>query len=143
MDIKSPEERSKNMAAIRSRDTKPELLLRKKLFKKGLRYRITNKLPGKPDIIFPQLKIAVFVDGCFWHGCPEHGSWPRANGEWWREKIIANRSRDDRTNGELIRNGWLPLRIWEHEDCSMAAKKIYDIVISRRSDLKSSRAIPE
>jgi DNA mismatch endonuclease, patch repair protein len=128
MDIKSPEERSKNMAAIRSRDTKPELLLRKKLFKKGLRYRITNKLPGKPDIIFPQLKIAVFVDGCFWHRCPECYKQPENNYLFWEEKISSNVRRDRLVNEKLSRDGWKVIRFWEHEiyrDLDGVAERIY------------------
>ncbi len=115
MDIKTPEERSKNMAAIRCRDTKPELLLRKALFRSGLRYRINSKLPGKPDIVFPGKKLAVFVDGCFWHCCPKCFKQPVCNSEFWKQKISTNKGRDNEVNQILTTQGWRVIRFWEHE----------------------------
>jgi len=132
MDIKTPEERSKNMAAIRCRDTKPELLLRKALFSKGLRYRIISKLPGKPDIVFPGRKLAIFVDGCFWHCCPKCFKTPDTNPEFWRDKIATNMRRDLEVNNLLIDEGWKVERFWEHEiyqDLDVIVRKIYSIVI--------------
>lgn len=133
MDIKTPQERSKNMAAIRCRNTKPELLLRKALFNKGLRYRINSKLPGKPDIVFPGKKLAVFIDGCFWHCCPKCFKAPDTNSEFWREKIYANTRRDENVNKLLEDEGWKVERYWEHEiyqSLDEIVHKIYNIVIN-------------
>lgn len=131
MDIKTFEERSKNMAAIRCRDTKPELILRKALFNKGLRYRIISKLPGKPDLVFPSRKLAIFVDGCFWHCCPKCFKAPSTNSEFWREKIAANMRRDEEVNNLLADEGWKVERYWEHEiyqDLDEIVQKIFNIV---------------
>lgn len=76
------------------------------------------------DIVFPRLRLAVFVDGCFWHGCPEHATQPRANARWWRAKIAENMDRDRDTNDRLERDGWTVLRIWEHEDTQLAADRV-------------------
>ena len=132
MDIKTPEERSKNMAAIRCRDTKPELILRKAIFKKGLRYRINSKLPGKPDLVFPGRKLAIFVDGCFWHCCPRCFKAPATNSEFWREKIAANTRRDEEVNNLLTDEGWKVERYWEHEiyqDLDEIVKKIFNTIV--------------
>lgn len=85
-DVMTPEQRSRCMSHVRGKDTKPELLLRRALWKKGLRYRLFNKLPGRPDILFIRKRVAIFVDGCFWHGCPEHGTQPRSNADFWKKK---------------------------------------------------------
>ena len=85
-------------------------------------------LPGtrrRADLAFPRFKVAVFVDGCFWHGCPVHGTWPKANAEWWREKIQKNVERDHNTTAALTSAGWTVLRFWEHEDVSTAADEIW------------------
>lgn len=103
------------MSRIRGGGTKPEILLRKALWAAGLRYRIKNKLPGKPDIAFPSVKVAIFVDGCFWHGCPEHMTWPKNNAEFWKEKIEGNMVRDREVKVDLSEIGWSTLRFWEHE----------------------------
>ncbi len=103
------------MSAIRGRDTKPEILLRKALWHKGYRYRLKNRLPGRPDIVFSTERVAVFVDGCFWHGCPEHYQKPATNANFWREKIRRNRKRDREVNALLKSQGWKVLRFWEHE----------------------------
>jgi len=103
------------MSRIRGRDTGPELVLRKALWARGLRYRIENKLPGRPDIVFRGAKVAVFVDGCFWHGCPLHAVRPKGNAEFWRKKLDANIERDARVSAELSELGWTVLRVWEHE----------------------------
>lgn len=105
------------MAGIRGRDTRPELLLRKALHARGLRYRLHDRrLPGRPDMVFPKWRTVVFVHGCFWHG---HGchlfKWPATRAEWWREKIGANRERDRRNAGELATLGWAVLTVWECE----------------------------
>jgi DNA mismatch endonuclease (patch repair protein) len=93
----------------------------------GMRYRVDVVLPGtrrRPDVAFIRAKVAVFVDGCFWHGCPQHGTWPKANATWWREKIEANRLRDRNTDLTLRREGWTVLRFWEHEDPTLAARRV-------------------
>lgn len=114
-DVHTPKKRSFNMSRIRSRDTKPERLLRSELWRLGYRFRLRTSLPGKPDIVFPKQKLAIFVDGCFWHGCPEHFRLPQTNREFWRDKISANQERDRRVDRALKRDGWQACRIWEHE----------------------------
>ena len=114
------------------RDSKPELLLRKALHKMGLRYRLHRKdLPGKPDIVFGSSKVAVFVDGCYWHNCPEHGTIPKNNREWWKEKFQRNRERDNRKDAQLKEMGWLPIHVWEHEDPDTAARNIEKLIKKR------------
>lgn len=115
MDVKSKEARSKNMAAIKSRDTRVELKLRKALFAAGFRYRVNYKITGKPDIVFVGKRVAVFVDGCFWHACPVCYREPENNREFWRKKISGNRERDLKVTRELEEAGWVVLRFWEHE----------------------------
>lgn len=83
---------------------------------------------SRADIVFGPAKVAVFVDGCFWHACPEHGSIPKNNRNWWQEKLAANQARDRRVDAELLERGWNPIRIWEHEDASSAADKIESVV---------------
>ncbi|MCW3490228.1 very short patch repair endonuclease [Dethiobacter alkaliphilus] len=129
MDIKSVDERSRNMAAIKSKNTKPEITLRKLLFKRGLRYRIHYNLTGKPDIVFPGKKVAVFIDGCFWHACPVCYREPNSNKEFWRTKINTNIRRDIVVNRKLANLGWVVVRIWEHEikkDIEGAVRRIMD-----------------
>lgn len=79
------------------------------------RWRRGSKLPGKPDFVFPKLKTAVFVDGCFWHGCPRHATQPKTNAKFWRNKIATNQARDRRVNSALRKRGWTVIRVWEHE----------------------------
>ena len=112
---------SRRMARTGRRDTKPELELRRALFARGLRYRVdapdrSRQYAGAADIVFAAAKVAVFVDGCFWHGCPDHATWPKANEEFWREKIETNRLRDRDTDRRLAEAGWSVVRVWEHED---------------------------
>ena len=110
----SKEKRSKIMAAIHSKNTKPELKLRKELWKRNLRYRIHY---GKEriDIAFPSKKLAIFVDGCFWHGCPIHSHIPKSNKSYWIPKLKKNMERDSAKNVRLIKNGWKTLHFWEHD----------------------------
>lgn len=116
MDLKSKKQRSFNMSQIRSRNTKPELRLRKILYASGIKgYRISYDLPGKPDIVFPGKKVAVFVDGCQWHKCPRHFVRPKSNVVFWDKKLSGNVARDTRINKELRTKGWRILRVWEHE----------------------------
>jgi len=123
------------MRSTAQRDTQGELVLRGELTRLRLRYRVNVKLPGTrrtADIAFIRLKVAVFVDGCFWHGCPVHGTWPKANAEWWRTKIEANRQRDNDTNHRLQLGGWLVLRFWEHVDPSVAATCVLKALAARQ-----------
>lgn len=112
---RKPLTRSEQMARIRSGNTGPEIELRRALWKIGLRYRVRPKLPGVPDIAFISRRIAVFVDGCFWHGCPEHYTTPRTNTVFWSTKVHRNRSRDAEVNSRLHDLGWTVLRFWEHD----------------------------
>lgn len=116
------------MSAARNKDTKPELDVRRILHAHGLRYRVGYAVPGSRrrtiDIAFTRAKMAVFLDGCFWHGCPEHGTRPRSNSEWWDQKLAANTARDADTNRLLVAAGWTVLRFWEHEDARLIAERI-------------------
>lgn len=124
------------MARQRARDTATELALRRELHRLGLRYRVHRRpLPGvrrEADVVFGPSQVAVFVDGCFWHGCPEHATWPRSNAQFWRAKIEGNRMRDIDTDRRLIEAGWVALRIWEHEDPVAAARRVWNVVATRR-----------
>lgn len=115
--------------------TAPELALRRELWRRGLRYRVDVPLVGRrrrADIVFSTAKLAVFVDGCFWHSCPVHGSLPKNNAEWWQQKLDANRRRDGDSDSSLIANGWSVVRVWEHEDMRLAADRIEPLVRSKR-----------
>jgi DNA mismatch endonuclease (patch repair protein) len=107
------------MQAVRRRDTKPELRLRKELHRRGLRFYVDRaplpKMRRRADLVFPRKKVAVYVDGCFWHGCPIHGTWPKNNADWWRQKIQGNQARDRDTDRKLADAGWTVVRVWEHE----------------------------
>ena len=117
-----------------TRDSKPELAVRRELHRRGLRYRLHQKdLPGRPDISFPGARVAVFVDGCFWHGCPQHGRHPDHNREWWEAKIGNNQRRDRRNRRRLRAMGWSVVRVWEHEDPVRAADRIERLWRSRSS----------
>jgi DNA mismatch endonuclease (patch repair protein) len=133
-DVLTPEQRRLNMSRIRAKNTKPETSLRSALHLRGLRFRIhRNDLPGSPDIVFPRHKIAIFIDGCFWHGCPKHGVHPRTNRKFWVDKIEANRKRDRRASRELRKLGWRVIRVWEHDvkrDVSRVLRSIESAVIS-------------
>lgn len=124
------------MKVQRRRDTLPEVLVRRALFARGARYRVNYPVPGNRrrtiDIAFTRSKIAVFIDGCFWHGCPDHGTSPRANGEWWTSKIAANSARDLETTHNLIEQGWLVLRFWEHDEPSKVADSVLGEVRGRQ-----------
>jgi DNA mismatch endonuclease (patch repair protein) len=124
------------MQGNRSRDTAPELALRRALHAKGLRYRVcAQPLPNlrrKIDIVFRPARVAVEVYGCFWHGCPQHHRQPTANNEYWREKIIRNMDRDRRTRQALEDAGWLLIVVWEHEDLNLAVHRIIESVRTRR-----------
>lgn len=108
------------MARQRRRDTAPETALRRSLHSRGFRFRVDHPLPGLPrrraDIVFTRVRLAVFVDGCFWHACPEHGTTPRTRHAWWAEKLGRNVVRDRDTDARLHATGWTVLRFWEHDD---------------------------
>lgn len=119
---------SAQMSALPRKDTKPEMAVRRDLFTRGHRYRIHLSVPGLSrrtmDIGFTRLKLAVFIDGCFWHGCPQHGMVPKSNSEWWVRKLDGNRFRDAETTSHLRALGWEVLRFWEHEIPSGVADTI-------------------
>ena len=124
------------MLGNRSRDTKPELVVRRLVHAAGLRYRVSAKpemdLRRTADLLFRTAKVAVFIDGCFWHGCPDHYTRPQANGGYWAEKIARNRERVADTTTVLRDRGWSVLRFWEHEDPADVASRIVTVVRSRR-----------
>ncbi len=136
MDWLTPEQRSRNMASIRSRGNKStEKALRYRLVRAGVKgWRLCNAdLPGKPDFLFDAQRLVVFVDGCYWHGCPRCYRPPTSNTSYWSEKYRRNKDRDTRVNRLLKRDGWRVLRIWEHEVEAAPAKvvqKIQRIVFS-------------
>lgn len=114
-DVLSIQQRKLCMSHIRGANTGPEIKLRKALWSAGLRYRLKLNIPGKPDIAFPGPKIAIFVDGCFWHKCNEHYQIPKSNHIFWTIKINKNVERDKRVNMELEKTGWTVIRLWEHD----------------------------
>ncbi|MGW9029032.1 very short patch repair endonuclease [Streptomyces sp. NPDC055722] len=126
------------MSRQASRDTAQELAVRRLLHSSGLRYRVHVPVPGMPrrtvDILFGRLRIAVFLDGCFWHGCPDHATSPRANAEWWRTKLDRNIARDRETTEHLTSVGWTVLRFWEHEAPERIAQRIAAEVRARGSE---------
>lgn len=114
-DILTKKQRSYNMSMIRAKNTGPEMVLRKILSKNGVRgYRLHYKLTGRPDIVFPASKLAVFVDGCFWHKCPKCFVRPKTRRAFWDNKILSNTKRDKTVNIFLRKSGWKVLRVWEH-----------------------------
>lgn len=126
------------MRANKSKNTAPEMALRRLLYQRALRYRVDVRpvpdLKRRADIVFPADRVAVFVDGCFWHGCPEHYRPSTKNARFWREKIDANRARDLDTNQRLADAGWTVIRVWEHEEVSTGAEHIANIVKEIRSE---------
>src|SRR3989442_10311191 len=116
------------------RDTPCEIALRSAIHRMGLRFRVDWSLPGtrrRADLAFVSAKVVVFVDGCFWHGCPKHATWPKANAKWWRDKIETNMRRDRGTDALMRASGWKVLRFWEHEDVNRAASRVVRAVESR------------
>ncbi|MFI5485643.1 very short patch repair endonuclease [Micromonospora echinaurantiaca] len=113
------------MKRMRRASTKPELLVRKQLHRRGLRFRVNHPgLPGRPDIAFTRARLAVFVDGCFWHRCPEHGVIPKHNREWWEAKLRRNVERDREKDTALFALGWHVRHFWEHEDPARVAEEV-------------------
>lgn len=125
-----------SMKSNRRRDTRPELAVRRLVHAAGLRYRVDfAPMPGsrrlKADLVFTRARVAVFVDGCFWHGCPLHHTVAKRNAKFWAEKVAANRARDERVNSALCEAGWTVLRFWEHENPADAAGRIIETVRAR------------
>ncbi|NGO77253.1 very short patch repair endonuclease [Streptomyces sp. YC504] len=116
------------MSRQNSRDTGPEIAVRRLLHSNGFRYRVHYPVPGAPrrkiDIAFVGPRIAIFLDGCFWHGCPQHATSPKANAEWWQNKLDRNMARDRETGELLEASGWTVLRFWEHEEPESVAQVI-------------------
>ncbi|MFF3496661.1 very short patch repair endonuclease [Streptomyces sp. NPDC002795] len=131
--------RRRNMQAIRNRDTTPERSIRHLVHAQGLRYRIAARpLPNlrrTADLVFRPTKIAVFIDGCYWHGCPEHYVPPKTNSGYWSDKVARNMARDRDTGQHLEKAGWLVLRFWEHEPPAECAEQIAAAVRQRRDAL--------
>ncbi|WP_165986230.1 very short patch repair endonuclease [Streptomyces sp. YIM 98790] len=129
--------RRRNMQAIRARDTKPEWVIRRLLHARGLRYRVAARplpeLRRTADVVFRPSRVAVFIDGCYWHGCPEHYVSPRTNPGYWSEKVARNVARDRDTDKRLTEAGWLVLRFWEHESSEECAEIIAAHVLKRRA----------
>jgi DNA mismatch endonuclease (patch repair protein) len=127
------------MQSNRSRDTAPEVALRSALHRRGLRFRKhVRPVPGVActvDVLFPTERLALFIDGCYWHSCPQHASSPITNGEWWRAKLAATRERDLRNTQTLNDAGWTVLRIWEHEEVEAAATRVSEVLHQIRAQL--------
>jgi DNA mismatch endonuclease (patch repair protein) len=142
MEFESTPAVRRKMSVQRRRDTKPEVALRRALHRRGLRYRLDSPpLPGirrSADIVFRSVRVAVSVDGCFWHGCPTHGHTPKSNSWYWAPKLERNRQRDINTDERLVAAGWLPIRVWEHEDASLASQRVAEAVAARQRPRLSS-----
>lgn len=124
------------MQSNKGKDTKPELALRSAVHALGLRYRVSTRplkqVRRTADIVFTRAKVAVFLDGCFWHGCPEHHTVAATNAGFWAEKVENTRARDRDTDRRLAEAGWVTVRVWEHEDPVEAASRIRSVVAARR-----------
>ncbi|MFD5035587.1 very short patch repair endonuclease [Streptomyces sp. NPDC058378] len=127
---------SARMSRQARRDTKPEVAVRRLLHAAGYRFRVNARVPDMPrrtiDIAFTRAKVAVMIDGCFWHGCPVHATQPKSNAEWWREKLDRNMARDRETTEHLAAAGWTVLRFWEHEAPDGAAELVAAAVEQER-----------
>ncbi len=121
---------ARRMSRLQRRDNGPEMAVRRLLFARGARYRVCFRIPGQRrrtiDIAFIGPRLAVYIDGCFWHACPEHLHMPKANAAWWVAKIDMNKARDASTNAQLESLGWTVLRFWEHEDPQFVVSTIFD-----------------
>ena len=141
-DVHSPETRSYNMSRIHGKDTKPEEKVRKYLFSQGFRYRKNDKrLPGKPDIVLPKYKTVIFVNGCFWHkheGC-KYFVWPKTNEDFWRAKILANVSRDQKNMKLLSELGWNVIVIWECELKKQHFSITMDILVAHLQNIAKDK----
>lgn len=128
----------RSMQSNRGRDTKPEMALRQAVHALGLRYKVSTrpipKVRRTADLVFTRARLAVFLDGCFWHGCPQHHTVAKTNADYWATKVDANRRRDRQTDELLTDAGWEVLRVWEHEDPLVAAERVRDAYLSRLAD---------
>lgn len=132
--LPSSREASLRMRRVHQRDTAAELKVRKTLHRRGMRFRVDTAPIGgrrRADIVFSRARVAVYIHGCYWHLCPEHATLPKANADWWRRKLEANRERDQRTNADLTQSGWLCLTFWEHEEPERVADIIQKAVRER------------
>ncbi len=135
----TPEGRRRNMAAIRRSDTKPEIAVRSTLHRRGHRFRKDLRLDlqggvrPRPDVVFTRARLAVFIDGCFWHSCPDHGSQPRVNTDYWGRKLQSNVERDRRHDLALVSAGWRVIRVWEHEPIADVVQRIEEALADLRS----------
>ena len=133
----SSPEASRRMQRVRQTNTFAETELRRQLHALGLRYRVNVPVLSKPrrvaDVTFARSRVAVFVDGCFWHGCPAHATWPKNNADFWRAKIMANQERDRDTDVRLRADGWEVVRVWAHEMPQEAATRIAKLVRARKA----------
>jgi DNA mismatch endonuclease (patch repair protein) len=119
--------------------TTPEMRLRRELHRRGMRFRVNyRELPGRPDIAFTRVRLAVFVDGCFWHMCPLHSTMPKNNAEWWRRKLVRNVERDREKDASLVLLGWRVLHVWEHENPVEAAGRVGALWLSLRGGIPST-----
>jgi DNA mismatch endonuclease (patch repair protein) len=128
---------SQRLKQVRQRDTDCELAVRKVLHRRGFRYFVDRRaepdIKVRADMLFPRTKLAIFIDGCFWHGCPEHRTLPRSNTDWWTNKFSQNRARDEQGTAALTNRGWTVLRFWAHEDPEL----VVDLIKSTIARLKS------
>lgn len=134
--LETTSEVRRRMSRQKSRNTGVEVALRKVLHARGFRFRVHRRpveaVRREADIVFGPARVAVFVDGCFWHGCPEHATWPKNNAEFWRNKIETNRLRDADTDRRLAEADWSSIRVWEHEPVDSAVARISNEVVARR-----------
>lgn len=126
------------MSRQKRKDTEAEMSVRRILHARGVRYRVdvrpVPELRARGDIVWSGLRLIVFIDGCFWHGCPDHATRPRANAEWWAEKLDNNIRRDRQTNSDLDERGWTVLRFWEHEN----PEDVADVICAKLNTLRSA-----
>jgi DNA mismatch endonuclease (patch repair protein) len=124
------------MLGNRAVGTRPETELRSVLHRRGFRFRknalVLPTIRCRPDVVFPTERIAVFIDGCYWHGCSEHGSIPKRNAVYWRAKIERNQARDERNDAALSSAGWVVIRAWEHEPVQLIADRVAEAIGARR-----------
>ncbi|MEB1809735.1 MAG: very short patch repair endonuclease [Bacillaceae bacterium] len=142
VDNLTPAQRRKNMQAIKSK-SKLEEIVSKELWKRGIRYRRNVKtLKGKPDIAIKKYKVVVFIDSCFWHGCPIHGNIPKTNRDYWVNKITRNKERDESVNAYYLENSWNVMRVWEHEikeDLNEVVDRIESFVLAAKETIHSTK----
>ncbi|MFJ3142280.1 very short patch repair endonuclease [Streptomyces halstedii] len=134
---------SARMSRQARRDTAPEVAVRKLLHASGYRYRLNERVPHMSrrtiDIAFTRARVAVFLDGCFWHGCPDHATRPKSNAEWWRQKLDKNMARDAETTAHLVSEGWTVLRFWEHQPPTEVAAVVAEAVDRERSSRRTGQ----